>query len=257
MEKEEFQSLLIDYIDGKLNESDRQRVEQELVSNPERYKVYEDYKEVMNVMDRTRSLEPSGELKMSFEHAIQQELKQSRPAKTVFFTPLFYRVAAGIAFLIVAGTIGYLVRQHQIREAELATLREEMQQTRTLVMDKLNNDLSASQRIQGVNVAMEMKTVDDQIVNALVKTMNEDQNTNVRLTALEALSKFKNEPKVRQALIDAVSTQTDPVIQIALIQLMVEMKEKSIVKDLHRIIDDEQTMKAVKDEAHAGIFKLS
>jgi hypothetical protein len=79
----------------------------------------------------------------------------------------------------------------------------------------------------------------------------------VRLTALEALSKFKNEPKVRQALIDAVSTQTDPVIQIALIQLMVEMKEKSIVKDLHRIIDDEQTMKAVKDEAHAGIFKLS
>jgi HEAT repeat protein len=79
----------------------------------------------------------------------------------------------------------------------------------------------------------------------------------VRLNALEALSRFKEEPEVKKALINALSTQKDPVIQIALIQLMVEMKEKSVVKDLERIIEDERTMRAVKDEAYSGILRLS
>ena len=257
MEKEELQGLIIDYIDGKLGESDRRRVEQELVNDPELYKKYEEYQEILNVMDRSQSLEPASEMKMSFEHAIQHELKQSKQTKTILFTPAFYQVAAAVAFIVVAGTIGYLVYQHQEREAQMAIIQKELEETRALVMNKLNDDLSASQRIQGVNVAMEMTTSDDQIVSALVKTMNEDPNTNVRLNALEALSRFKEEPEVKKALINALSTQKDPVIQIALIQLMVEMKEKSVVKDLERIIEDERTMRAVKDEAYSGILRLS
>ena len=35
MEKERLESLLIDYIDGKLSEEERHRVDQELVANAE------------------------------------------------------------------------------------------------------------------------------------------------------------------------------------------------------------------------------
>ncbi len=87
--------------------------------------------------------------------------------------------------------------------------------------------------------------------------MNEDPNTNVRLAALDALSKFHTEPQVRKVLLDALSTQKDPMVQIALIQLMVKMKEKSVVNDLKKIVDDSETMKAVKDEAYSGILILS
>ena len=36
-----------------------------------------------------------------------------------------------------------------------------------------------------------------------------------------------------------------------------EMKEKDVVKELRRISTDEESIPAVKDEAHAGILKLS
>ena len=102
-----------------------------------------------------------------------------------------------------------------------------------------------------------MARPDDEIVGVLVRTMNGDPNTNVRLAALEALGKFHTEPNVRKALIESLSTQKDPVIQIALIQLMVKMKERSVIEQLENIATDNRTLKAVKTEAYSSIFKLS
>src|SRR5690606_30634415 len=121
----------------------------------------------------------------------------------------------------------------------------------------LNNEQSASRRIQGVNVAMELTSADDEIVQALMHTMLTDRSTNVRLAALDALSRFQHDPGVRKGLITALTKQTDPMVQIRLIQLMVQMKEKEVVNDLQQIVDDSQTMKAVRDEAYNGILKLS
>lgn len=121
----------------------------------------------------------------------------------------------------------------------------------------LDNELSASQRMQGISVAYQMDETDDEIVGILVKTLNTDPNTNVRLAALDALSKFSMEENVRNSLIASLSTQKDPIIQIALIQLMVTMKEKSVVRQLERMTKDSKMMKAVRDEAYSGIFKLS
>ncbi len=108
-----------------------------------------------------------------------------------------------------------------------------------------------------VSQVMEMEKPDDEIVKVLVKTMNEDVNTNVRMAALDALSKFHHDPLVRRELVKSLAKQKDPVVQIALIQLMVQMKEKGVVNDLQKIVDDNKSMKAVKDEAYTGLLKLS
>jgi HEAT repeat protein len=121
----------------------------------------------------------------------------------------------------------------------------------------LGNDLSASQRLQGATVALRMDRADNELVTVLVRTLTDDPNTNVRLAALDALSKFSSESPVRQALIKALSTQTDPLVQIELIRMLVGMKEKIILKELHRISTDEKLLNEVKDEAHSGIPRLS
>jgi anti-sigma factor RsiW len=261
MEKEKLEGLLIDYIDNKLNTVDRQAVEQELVRNPDAYKLYEELKEVMHVMDRSARLEPSQNLKNSFENILQSEITANRQAKTISFQPAFYRVAAAVALLVIGGGIGFFIsKQNDKRLEEIAKQMEEnqllMEQTRAM-MAMMTNDQSASQRIQGVNVAMQLEKPADEIVKALVKTMNEDPSSNVRLAALDALSKFIAEEGVRKELISSLSKQKDPVVQIALIQLMVKMKEKGVVNDLKRIVDDAKTMQAVKDEAYSGILRLS
>jgi hypothetical protein len=157
----------------------------------------------------------------------------------------------------MGGSIGYWINKNQQQQHELAELKRQVEENKTMMLTMINNDQSASQRITGVAVAYQLETADDEIVNVLVKTMNEDPNTNVRMAALEALSKFHAEPTVREALVRSLSIQKDPVVQIALIQLMVTIKEKGIMKDLERMTKDKTIMKAVKDEAYSGILKLS
>ena len=261
MEREKLESLLIDYIDNKLNPVDRQNIEQEFLCNVDAYKLYEELKEVMHAMDQSARLEPTIKLKANFENLLKEEIASTRSVKTIFFRPVFYRVAAAVALLILGGGIGFwLSKQNdeRIRIVEEGIRRNnELMEATQRMMAMLANDQSASQRIQGVNVAMKSEKADDQIVKTLVKLMNEDPNSNVRLAALDALSKFLGEPRVRKEIIKSLSVQKDPIVQISLIQLLVRMKEKGVVNDLQKIVDDEGTIKAVKDEAYSGILRLS
>ncbi len=258
MNNEKLETQLIDYIDGKLTETERQMVEQELMQNDKAYKMYEQLKEVMRVIDKSASLEPSPKLKQGFDQFLKSEIASSgKDKKGIFFQPVFYRIAAAVALLILGGGIGFWISNQNNQQQEIAKIKKEMEATKLMMMSLIGNQQSASQRIQGVNVALTIENADDEVVKALAKRMNEDANTNVRLAALDALSKFHQEPLVRKILIDALSYQKDPMVQIALIQLMVKMKEKGVVNDLKRIVADEGTMKAVKDEAYSGLLELS
>lgn len=264
MEKEKLEGLIIDYIDDRLNAVDKHVVEQELIRNEGARKLYEELKEVMAAMDQSAPLVPSSALKINFERNLKQAVSSSRQLKTVFFSPSFYRVAAAIALVVISGGIGFWISENSEQQRKLAAIEKEMEATRKqladtkeLMLSMLDNTQSASQRIKGVNVAMEMQKADTEIVRALFNTLFTDPNTNVRLAALDALSKFHEDPAVRKGLIQSLSKQTDPMVQIRLIQMMVDMKEKGVVQDLQKLVDDAATMKAVKDEAYSGILKLS
>jgi len=257
MEKEKLEGLIIDYLDNKLNAVDRQTIEKELLTNPAAHKLYEELKEVLHVMDRAASMEPSGRLRSGFDAMLREQVQASGRGRTIFFHPNFYRAAAAVTLLIVGGYVGFWINRQHNQQIEMARIAQELAETKLLMMQMLGDDQSASKRIQGVNVALSMNKADDQLVKALVRTMNTDPNSNVRLAALEALGKFIHEPNVKAELIESLETQNDPVVQIALIQLMVKIREKSVINDLQRIVDDAETMQAVKDEAHTGILKLS
>jgi hypothetical protein len=258
MDKETWESRIIDYLDGKGSAEERTKLEQELLQDAKANKLFEQLQEEMRAMDKVSVLEPSSKLKLEFEKALEQEIAvQKKTSRTVFFSPIVYRIAAGFALVMVGLSLGYWINNNQERERELVELKQQVDENRRLMLAMLDNQQSASQRIVGVSVAYELETADDQIVKVLVKTLNEDTNSNVRLAALEALGKFSNEEVVRQSLIQSLTTQKDPVVQIALIQLLVKMREKGVLNQLENITKDASTMKAVKDEAHKGILKLS
>lgn len=258
MEREQLETLLIDYIDGKLSAADRQAVEQELVNNEAAFKLYEELREVILALDNSPKQEVPPSMKDQFDRMLQAEIAAARPdKKTIFFTPAFYRVAAAVALLVIGGGAGFWISTYQRQQNEIAELKREMERTKAEMMSMIGNRQSASQRLQGVNVALTINKADDEVVNALVRTMNEDPNTNVRLAALDALSKFYTEPPVRKALIKSLEKQKDPMVQIALIELLVRMKEKGVVNELKRIVDDNEALEPVKDEAYTGILKLS
>ena len=263
MEKEKMESLLIDYIDNRLNAVDKHVIEEELRQNPDAFKLYGELKEVIQAMEQSPPLKPSAAIKENFDKILKDEAASAKSG-TIFLQPAFFRIAAAVALLILGGGIGFWISKNNEHQNRLADIEREMQitknqlaETKQLMLGMLGNEQSASQRIKGVNVAMEFADPDDEITKALFKTMKSDPNTNVRLAALEALARFQNDPGVRKGLIGALSQQTDPMVQITLIQLMVQMKEKDVLKDLLEIVDDAGTIQAVKDEAYSGILKLS
>jgi hypothetical protein len=257
-DQEKLEIQLIDYIDGKLSDAEKRAVEQELMGNDKAYKIYEQLKEVMHAMDRSKRLDPSQELKVKFDQFLTEEIASSKKGtKIIFFRPVFYRAAAAVALLVLGVGIGFWISKQNDQQQEISRIKTEMEATKMMMISLMDNKQSASQRIQGVNVALTIVSADDEVVQALAKRMNEDPNTNVRLAALDALAKFHDDPAVRKVLIDALSNQKDPVVQIALIQILVKLKEKGVMNDLKRIVDDEESMKAVKDEAYSGIMVLS
>lgn len=252
--------MIIDYIDGKLSADDTKRIESELEKNPQAYALYVQLKEVVNIMDSSEELKPSLKLRSSFAAVLQTEIELDKKSNRVFLSSPWYRVAATVALLVVGGSVVYWISQQNQQRKELLALQKELEETRRLVIAQMNNDQSASERMLGIMAAYESVRAnkpDDEIVEALVTILNTDSNTNVRLAAVDALSRFIDQRDVRHALIESLLIQKDPVVQLTLIQLLVQVKEKDAVKPLNQIIEDEQSLPAVKDEAHAGIFKLS
>jgi hypothetical protein len=274
---ENLESMLIDYIDGKCTDAERAMIEKELAENENSLQLYEQFKQVISQIDHSPKLEPSADVKLNFEKALHEEISNSKNGKSsfaeasastsfqsdrsierkVFFQPLVWRMAAGFVFLLISVGIAFWINKNNEQQKEIARLREEMDSTKRMMMAMMTNQQSASQRMLGVAASYQISQPDDEIVNALLKTMGEDPNTNVRLAALEALSKFHQQEHVRLALIASLAKQKDPVVQISLIRLMVEMKEKSVIRELDRLTKDKESIKAVKDEAYSGLLKLS
>jgi hypothetical protein len=127
---------------------------------------------------------------------------------------------------------------------------------REIIFTGLRNMDAPSQRMIAVSKAYQLVNIDHDIIDALTKTLNSDPNTNVRLAALEALGKFHREPYVKKKLVGSLKKQNDPMVQIALIELLTNMREKSILQELNKIVNDTRTMEAVKDHAYSSIFTL-
>lgn len=257
MEKEKLESLLIDYIDGNLTAGE-QRVVENMLANDEAIRLqHEQLREVMRQMDEATQPEPSPRMASSFQTRLQEAIREQHETKVITFHTAWYRVAAVVALFIVGGGTALWVYQYQQQQQQLADIKNEMARTKQTLMAMLGNDFSASQRVQGATVAYTLEEADDEIVEVLARTLREDPNTNVRLAALEALGKFKHEPAVRKVLIESLTTQKDPIVQITLIRMLVDMKEKRVVESLRRITTDNNNLQEVKDEAHAGLLKLS
>jgi hypothetical protein len=143
------------------------------------------------------------------------------------------------------------------KKALLVKLTEPGSPSKNLVWTTgLKNMDSPASRIAAISEAFNQQNAGNDVVDALVATLNNDPNTNVRLAALDGLTQYYRETYVRKQLIGSLKKQQDPVVQIALIELLTRMRESAILAELDRMVNDENTMKAVKDCAYSGIFQL-
>ncbi|MBO9203516.1 MULTISPECIES: HEAT repeat domain-containing protein [Niastella] len=126
----------------------------------------------------------------------------------------------------------------------------------TVLLAGLNNTASAASRINAISATSKLKRKANTIIDALVEILNKDPNTNVRLAALDGLTRFYREAYVRKKLVASLKQQHDPLVQINLINLLTRMRESDILSQLEEMVKDDNTNKAVKDVAYSGMLQL-
>ena len=79
---------------------------------------------------------------------------------------------------------------------------------------------------------------------------------NVRYASLNALQKYMHEEEVRAQLVKSLENQTDPLIQISLITILVQADERSAVVPLREMLDNEEVLPEVKQQAEVALQVL-
>lgn len=187
---------------------------------------------------------------------VKERMSKSAKKKAIFISlrPLQWLAAASIVLVL-----GVALFWNQA-ETEKNTISEKPDRFTTQkeeVFYALNNSESATHRLAGALAACKLNRADKDLVDTLVKVMNTDANSNVRLASLDALSKFYREKYVKEQTLASLSTQDDPVVKTALIEFLAKMNETSITGELLKIIADETATKEIKDQAYSGLFKFN
>jgi hypothetical protein len=167
-----------------------------------------------------------------------------------------FQFSLAMLLLVVGLTGGFILKSTQTRSADLTPLRQEMDSMRTTLAMSLLDNQSASERLRGVSLSSQMTKPDSRLLATLINTLENDSNPNVRLAAVEALYLFRDLPEVRQGLSGSLAKQSSPLVQVALIDLIVSIKEQRAINALRSLIQDEKLDPLVKERAEQGLERL-
>ncbi|MFD2936702.1 HEAT repeat domain-containing protein [Spirosoma flavum] len=205
-----------------------------------------------------RNQQPS----LAFSNQLAAKLNSPKSGRVISLTSWSLRLAASVVLLIVgfAGGIVYDDWRSGKPSALLTNSSDEgtpVREMKKVLAFEQSPKTSASERIQAVNQSYELAQADRDITQLLINTLNFDANVNVRLAACQALARFENEPDVRDALVQSLQIQTDPNIQITLIDILVSIKEKRAVHEMQRLAQNQQILNVVRLKAEEGISRLN
>ena len=153
---------------------------------------------------------------------------------------------------------GMAVKERPFPESrQLEALTAQVHEMREIMMISLLQNPSASERLRAVSYTSEIRKVNPDIAAALLATLNNDPNVNVRLTTLEALTHFARDPVVREGLIQSILQQDSPLVQAALADAMLKLQEKRAIQPFKKLLQQKDLNGMVRVKIEQTITRLT
>lgn len=270
MQCEEVREQIADYVTGGAGEP-LQRTKPEVAMHLEtceacraEFADTEELSAVWNAMGAVPAPRPGRDARARFDlmaDAYQQGLEQAATTRHSGWWSRLPALQFGLGLALLA--VGVLVGQ-QWRSAppvttntdEIAQLRDQVNAMNQLVALSLMQNPSAGDRLRGVNWSYGLQMPGDEVLGALLNTLMHDPNVNVRLATVDALRQFGDQTVVRRGVIEAMKKQESPMVQVALIDLAVDLQDKGSIDTLREFTRDEKLDAAVRERAQKGLAEL-
>ncbi|NMH87292.1 HEAT repeat domain-containing protein [Flavivirga algicola] len=253
---------ILDFIDGELATDKADKIKKHIGTCANCKAFYDETVALFGAFNKEEQQVPSESLREGFYKLLEEE-KQLLNPKVVQFNKQekafpwkrAFQVAASIIFLFM----GYFLGSHKTGKdanKQIIALQKETNELKEGMVLAMIENQSVSKRIQAVNYTEGFEKPDVKILEALIERMQYDGNMNVRLAAAEALSEFPESIMVKDAFIEALTTQKSPSLQIAIIQFLVKIQEKRAIAPMKQLLEHSDTPDFVKEQVNDGILQI-
>jgi HEAT repeats len=258
MEQEKINELLAKFNAGLADADEVKIIEQLIEAGEMELTQLQEISRLQSQVAKIETVTPSQRLDEQFHKMLAEEKKQhggKSVSLSVNWSKLFPRLAMAASLLIAGFVVGYFLKgpsQHK----SVSELTQQVGELKEMMMLAMLEKESATERLKAVSLTSDMNQVSKKVTSALFKTLNGDENVNVRLAALDVLMNYAKDGEVRAELIKSISLQDSPLVQIALAELMVTLQEKKSVTELKKLLQSDKTPKEVKGKIEKSIDVL-
>ncbi|WP_258100032.1 HEAT repeat domain-containing protein [Marinoscillum pacificum] len=211
-------------------------------------KLQHEFEEVISTMDSIGEKKVPDMVQLDIAQAVAKEISKER-SRGGF---QIWQIAAAVALLIVGFYAGKLTTDD--RSDEIIALQSQVDVLKEVSMMNTLQPSSASERLQVVNmIEAEKPAYSEKLLNSLFTTLNTDESPNVRYAAAQALVRFMDQQDVAMRMAESLEQQTDPLIQISLISILMEAQEKHAIKPLKKLLEQDSINTDVKKQAKIAL----
>ena len=249
------EELWQDKLAGNISKDEEKALAEYLDANPDKARELKELEQTWDLFAEIERPEPSEAMDACFEGMMSAYTEKQREVRPNVLDWIVAQMTkswqVGLASLVMGLFVGWWMLPSQDQKQDIARLSSEIQSMKEMMMLTLIEQPKAQERIRAVNLAAELPKADEKVVNALITTLNNDENLNVRLASLESLVRYVDEPNVRQALVDALKVQESPLVLVAIADVLVAIQEKSSVDAMEQLKEntEDEIVKEKLDES--------
>jgi len=262
-----------DWLNKPATDPEKIRIEKHLAQCPECMQEFAENKALWEMMGDVRIEVPTESMRVNF-NSMLADYKETVKSKDKYSIDTLIAAirqliipqwTVQLTFSLMLVGLGWVIGFRMNREPkastaynqQIDTLASQIQEMRQMMMLTLIENPSASERLRAVSYTNDITHADEKVIEALFSTLNNDPNVNVRLVTLEAITQFANDPLVRKELVQSLTHQDSPMVQVALADVMVKLQEKRSIKAFRQMLRQENLNEMVKNKIEQTIKDLT
>lgn len=239
MNCEHVKALCLEYLQNSLDRGDMLQIQAHIADCNVCFAELEATEHLLATLDSLPEEAPSPQMRERFYHMLEAyeqgtEATQKRRVAPGLFAWLRAAPAHGLFPLLAAAALvllGVWLGKERTPEpvpepSQYTAQQAEVHHMAQQVSLSLMRHESAGERLNGVRFSTRLSQAEPEVIDALLYTLTEDGNVNVRLAAVNALYRFRDDVRAREGLAEALVKEHSPMVQLALIECLSALEMK-------------------------------